>query len=69
MRSKSRDAHLEDDGVTLLSGSDGDLLGELVHRLELGVDLLRARRIAERSRTSKAGERQKGLSLVSMLNR
>jgi hypothetical protein len=37
------DAHLEDDGVALLAGRDGDLLGELVHGLELGVDLLQDR--------------------------
>jgi hypothetical protein len=33
--------HLEDDGVSLLSGRDSDLLGELVYRLELRVHLLR----------------------------
>ena len=33
-------SHLEDDVVSLLSGRDSDLLGQLVDRLELGVDLL-----------------------------
>lgn len=32
--------HLEDDGVSLLSGGDDNLLGELVYGLELGIHLL-----------------------------